>query len=91
MQCSPFTTSISQSERITRLREELKITELKSYKRDPLYSPPSLKALCPLGSAPVSTDGPLTLAESGATIGYKYGDGRLALPPTHSNYVDCLY
>jgi glutathione S-transferase len=86
---------VSQSERIIWLCEELQIPyELKLYKRDPLYSPASLKALSPLGTAPVITDGPLTLAESGAIVEYiiqKHGNGRLALPPTHTNYADYLY
>lgn len=86
---------VSQSERIIWLCEELQITyELMLYKRDPLYSPASLKALSPLGTAPVITDGPITLAESGAIVEYiihKYGDGRLALPATHPNYADYLY
>ena len=86
---------VSQSERIIWLSEELQVPyELKLYKRDPLYSPASLKALTPLGIAPVITDGPLTLGESGAIVEYiinRYGEGRLALPPTHPNYVDYLY
>jgi glutathione S-transferase len=43
---------------------------------------------------PVITDGPITLAESGAIVEYiihKYGDRRLALPATHPNYADYLY
>jgi len=86
---------VSQSERIIWLCEELSIPyELKLYKRDPIYSPAPLKALSPLGTAPVITDGPLTLAESGAIVEYiihKHGNGRLAHPPTHSNYADYLY
>lgn len=86
---------VSQSERIIWLCEELSIPYgLKLYKRDPIYSPAPLKALSPLGTAPVIADGPLTLAESGAIVEYiihKHGNGRLALPPTHSNYADYLY
>ena len=85
----------SQSERIIWLCEELEIPyELKLYKRDPTRSPPDLKALTPLGSAPVITDGALKLAESAGIIEYilhKYGGGRLALPPSHPNYANYLY
>ena len=59
----------SQSERILWLCEELDIPyELVKYTRDPVtrLSPPALKALHPLGAAPlIETDGML-LAESGA-------------------------
>lgn len=79
----------SQSERIIWLCEELGVPyELKRYKRDPvtILSPPELKALHPLGAAPIITDGKLVLAESEAIIEYiiaKYGGGRLALGVTH--------
>src|SRR2546421_11355711 len=75
----------SQSERIIWLCEELAIPyELKRYARDPatMLAPADYKALHPIGTAPVITDGDLVLAESGAVIDYivaKYGDGRLAL------------
>lgn len=39
-------------------------------------------------------DGNLTLAESAAYVEYIiyiYGNGRLALPPSHKNYADYLY
>ena len=91
----------SQSERIVWLCEELGIPyELKLYQRDPLFSPPELQALSPLGSAPVIIDTtfdaskPLMLAESGAIAEYiihKHGSGRLALPPSHKDYADYLY
>lgn len=85
----------SQSERIIWLCEELQIPyDLKLYKRDPLFSPPELKVLTPLGSAPVLTEGSLTLAESAAIVEYiivKHGNGRLALPPSHPDYADYLY
>ncbi|CDO73681.1 hypothetical protein BN946_scf185015.g9 [Trametes cinnabarina] len=51
-----------------------------------------LKAVHPLGNAPVITDGELTLAESGAIVEYiiqKYGHGR-AQPPD-SGRIDNLY
>ena len=51
----------SQSERIVWLCEELEVPyALKRYTRDPqtMLSPPELRALHPIGSAPVITDGP---------------------------------
>ncbi|KAF2202767.1 glutathione S-transferase [Delitschia confertaspora ATCC 74209] len=92
---------ISQSERIPWLLEELSIPyTLQLYQRDPIFSPPSLKALHPMGASPVLEDAtfnpsnPLILAESGAIAEYvihKHGDGLLALPPNHPNYADYLY
>ena len=87
----------SQSERIIWLCEELGVPyALKRYERDPvtILSPPELKALHPLGAAPVITDGELVLAESGAIIEYiiaKYGGGRLALGPEHPDFAAYLY
>jgi glutathione S-transferase len=72
----------SQSERIVWLCEELEIPyELKCYARAPLLAPPDYKALHPVGTAPVITDGDLVLGESGAIVQYiiaRYGGGRLA-------------
>ena len=72
----------SQSERIVWLCEELEIPyELKLYARAPLLAPADYKALHPVGTAPVITDGDLKLAESGAIAQYilaRYGGGRLA-------------
>ena len=72
----------SQSERIVWLCEELGIPyELKLYARAPLLAPADYKALHPVGTAPVITDGDLILAESGAIMQYilaRYGGGRLA-------------
>lgn len=88
---------VSQSERIIWLFEELGLPyELKLYTRDPQtrLAPPQYKALHPMGTAPVITDGDVVLAESGAIIEYvigKYGNGRLALPPPHKNFADYLY
>ncbi|MBV7266910.1 glutathione S-transferase family protein [Erythrobacter ani] len=61
----------SQSFRILWLLEALGAEyELKSYNRDPETSlaPDDYKALSPLGTAPVVTDGDLVLAESNAII-----------------------
>ena len=85
----------SQSERIVWQCEELGIPyELKTYARAPLLAPPEYKALHPLGSAPVITDGGLVLAESGAIMDYisaKYGQGRLTLKADHPDFANYLY
>lgn len=63
----------SQSFRVLWLLEELGANyELKSYNRDPKsrLAPDDYKALSPLGTAPVITDGDLVLAESNAIIDY---------------------
>lgn len=63
----------SQSFRILWLLEELGTPyELKLYNRDPEtnLAPAEYKALSPLGTAPVVTDGDLVLAESNAIIDY---------------------
>lgn len=63
----------SQSFRILWLLEELGAEyQLKSYLRDPQtnLAPDDYKALSPLGTAPVVTDGDLVLAESNAIIDY---------------------
>ena len=87
----------SQSERIVWLCEELGIDyELKRYERDPTtrLAPPEYKALHPVGTAPVITDGGVVIGESGAIIEYivgKYGSGRLARHPGHAEYTNYLY
>jgi glutathione S-transferase len=87
----------SQSERIVWLCEELGIPyELKIHDRDAqtMLSPPALKALHPIGAAPVITDGAVVLAESGAILDYilaRHGGGRLALPPEDPAFADYLY
>ncbi len=88
---------VSQSERIVWLCEELGIPyELRRYDRDPMtrMAPAAYRALHPVGTAPIITDGDVVLPESGAIIEYiigKYGDGRLALPPTHPDFADYLF
>ncbi|MGI4814167.1 MAG: glutathione S-transferase family protein [Janthinobacterium lividum] len=88
---------VSQSERIIWLCEELAIPyELKLYKRDPVtrLAPPEMRALHPLGTAPVITDGDLVLAESAAIMEYiiaKHGGGRLALGPNDADFAQYLY
>ena len=77
---------VSPSERIVWLCEELEIPyRLEVYARDPTtrLAPPAYRALHPLGVAPVITDGPVVMAESGAIVDYilaRYGDGRLSVP-----------
>jgi glutathione S-transferase len=85
----------SQSERIVWLCEELGIPyELKVYRRSPMLAPPDYKALHPLGSAPVITDGKLVLAESGAIMDYimaTHGNGRLSIAAGEPQFADYLY
>jgi glutathione S-transferase len=87
----------SQSERIVWLCEELGLPyELVHHVRDAvtILSPPELKALHPLGAAPVIEDGALLLAESAAIVEYiivTHGGGRLKLGPDHPDYAAFLY
>lgn len=90
----------SRSQRILWLLEELGVEyDLKFYQRNPrtLFAPPELKAVHPLGKAPVLEDGDLLLAESGAIVEYladRYGGGRLARPfgsPERARYVYWLH
>lgn len=87
----------SQSERVLWLCEELGLAyEMHKYTRDAVtrLSPPDLKALHPLGAAPVlETDGVL-LAESAAIIEYilgRHGEGRLQYGPDHPDFAAYLY
>ena len=88
---------VSQSERIVWLCEELGVPyELKLYARDPItrLGPPEYKALHPVGTAPIITDGEVVLPESGAITDYiigKYGQGRLAVGPEAANFADYLF
>jgi glutathione S-transferase len=87
----------SQSERIVWLCEELAIPyELKRYARDTvtMLAPADYKALHPIGTAPVITDGDVVLAESGAALEYiiaKHGKGRLKLSADHPDFAQFLY
>jgi glutathione S-transferase len=87
----------SQSERIVWLCEELEIPyELKRYTRDAktMLAQPDYKALHPMGTAPVITDGEIVLAESGAVVEYiiaKYGDGRLTLRADDPDFAQFVY
>jgi glutathione S-transferase len=77
----------SRSQRVLWLLEELEIPyEVRRYERDPatMLAPKALRAVHPLGKAPVITDGDVTVAETGAIIEYlldTYGEGRLRPPP----------
>lgn len=87
----------SQSERIVWLCEELGIAyRIERHERDPVtrLAPPSLRAMHPLGNAPVIADGDLVLAESGAIVEYIvaiHGEGRLVLGPDHPDFAAYLY
>jgi glutathione S-transferase len=82
----------SRSRRITWLCEELGVEyTLIPYKRDGTtnLAPPELKAIHPLGKAPVIRDDGEVIHESGAIIEYlvrKYGNGRLAPPAGTRDY-----
>lgn len=87
----------SQSERIVWLCEELGLPyELRHYTRDPVtrLAPPELKALHPLGAAPLVEDGELLLAESAAIVEHiivRHGGGRLKPGPEHPDHAALLY
>lgn len=87
----------SQSERVVWLCEELALPyEIVFYTRDAVtrLSPPDLRAMHPLGAAPLLEEGDLLLAESAAIVEYiivKHGGGRLKPGPEHPHYADFLY
>jgi glutathione S-transferase len=87
----------SQSERIVWLCEELQLPyDIVKHTRDAVtrLSPPSLKALHPLGAAPLIEDGDLLLAESAAIVEYisvVHGASALKPSPAQDNYADFLY
>ncbi|SDB66720.1 glutathione S-transferase family protein [Belnapia rosea] len=87
----------SQSERILWLCEELGIPyELTLHDRDPvtMLSPPALRALHPLGAAPVIEEDGLLLAESAAIVDYilaRHAGGRLRPGPEHPDFAAYLY
>lgn len=87
----------SQSERVVWLCEELGIDyDLKKYDRrkDNRLAPPEYKALHPMGTAPVITDGDLVLGESAAIVDYlidTHGKGRLKIKPGQPGFADYLY
>jgi glutathione S-transferase len=86
----------SRSERIVWLMEELGLDyKLEVYPREPTgAAPPPLKAIHPLGKAPVIRDGDTVLAESGAIVDYivhRHAGGRLAVQPDAPEYARYLY
>ncbi|HEY8155563.1 MAG TPA: glutathione S-transferase [Myxococcota bacterium] len=82
----------SRSRRITWLLEELGVDyKLVMYQRDATtrLAPPELKAIHPLGKAPVIRDDGKVIFESGAIVEYlirKYGKGRFAPAPGSADY-----
>ena len=90
----------SRSQRILWLLEELQLPyELVLHRRDArtLLAPPGLRAIHPLGKAPVIVDGDLTIAESGAIVDYlirKHGQGRFSPAvgtAAHEAYLEWLH
>jgi glutathione S-transferase len=86
----------SRSERIVWLMEELGLEyKLEVFPREPTgAAPPPLKAIHPLGKAPVIRDGDTVLAESGAIVDYivhRHARGRLALRPDDPAYAHYVY
>jgi glutathione S-transferase len=91
----------SRSQRVLWLLEELgRPYEITHYKRDPktMLAPPELRAIHPLGKAPVVTDDgsgeTLVLAESGAILEHlaeTYGDGTLTPPRGTAAHRDFRY
>ena len=76
----------SRSQRVLWLLEELGLEyQIKRYQRNPktMLAPPELREVHPLGKSPVISNGPLSVAESGAIVEYlveRHGQGRLAPP-----------
>ena len=86
----------SRSERIVWLMEELGLEyKLELHLRQPNgAAPDALKAIHPLGKAPIIRDGDTVLAESGAIVEYivnRHAGGRLAVPPAAADYARYLY
>jgi len=87
----------SQSIRILWLLEELGAPyQVKLYDRDPQtrLAPAAYKAVSPLGTAPVITDGDVTLAETNAIADYildRHDDGRLRPAPGAANRAAYLF
>lgn len=86
----------SQSERIIWLCEEIGLPyELIRYERDASgMAPAEYRALSPFGTAPVITDGDLTLGESGAIIEYlsrRHAGGALLVGPDSPDWTQFLF
>jgi glutathione S-transferase len=90
----------SRSQRIVWLLEELGLPyRIEHYRRDAKtnLAPPELRAIHPLGKAPVIEDGGALLSESGAIVEVlldRYGKGRLAPArgtPEHVRYLHWMH
>jgi glutathione S-transferase len=91
--------NLSRSERIIWLMEELDLEyKLEKFQREPgMEAPTSLRAIHPLGKAPVIRDGDSVLIESGAIVEYiinRYGKGRLGVAvgsPDYARYLQWMH
>ena len=87
----------SQSERIVWLCEELDLPyTLEKHTRDPVtrLSPPELKALHPLGAAPLLEVDGMLLSESAAIVEFilaRYGNGQLQVGVEHPDFAAYLW
>lgn len=87
---------VSQSDRVVWLMEELNLPyELKWYDRGADFlAPPEYRALHPVGTAPIITDGDLVMAESTAIVEYisqRHGGGKLSVQPGDPDYPHYLF
>ncbi len=87
---------VSQSDRVVWLMEELGLPyELKWYDRGADFlAPQAYRDLHPAGTAPIITDGDVTLAESAAIVEYisqRHGEGKLSLAVEEADYPDYLF
>lgn len=86
----------SRSERIVWLMEELGLEyKLELFERKANGSAPdAMKAIHPLGKAPLIRDGDTVLAESGAIVDYivhRHAGARLAVTPSAAEYARYIY
>ena len=87
--------NMSRSERIIWLMEELGLEyKLEKFQREPgMEAPASLRAIHPLGKAPVIRDGDMVLIESGAIVEYisnRYANGKLSVAVNSRDYARYL-
>ncbi len=80
----------SRSERIVWLLEELGLPyQQQTFMRDKGMAPAAMKAVHPLGKAPILSDDDVVIMESGAIVEYivnRYGKGRLAPAVSSADY-----
>lgn len=87
----------SQSERIVWLCEELGVDyDLKVWNRreDNMMAPDDYKAMHPIRTAPIITDGDFSLGESGAIVEYicgRYAEGRLCPRANDADFAQHLF